>query len=297
MDHVTAMRVFRRVVELESFVGAARDLGLSKAAVSKNVAGLEAHLGVRLLERTTRRMRTTEAGLAYYQRCLRILAEIEEADLEAAQQSRVPKGLLRVSAPMSFGLLHLAPIIAGFLERYPEIEVDLDMNDRAVNLVEEGYDIAIRGGGTFADSSLVAQRIIPVGRVLCASPRYLAARGVPAVPQDLQAHACLVYSLSSSPRNWRLIGPEQSVSIAIKGPYSVNNSIALREAALAGAGIALLPAFVIGTELEDGRLVRLLEDWQPEEQALYALFPQRRYLAPKIRCFIEYLMERLRPVR
>lgn len=292
MDRLTAMRVYRRVVELGGFAAASRDLGISKAAASKNMAELEAHLGVRLLERTTRRLRVTAPGEAYYRRCLRILEEIEEADLEAAQQAVAPRGLLRVSAPMSFGLLHLSPLVGGFLAEHPEVEIDLVMNDRVVDLVEEGFDVAIRAGD-LADSSLIARRLAAVERVVCAAPAYLAARGTPATPQDLAGHACLVYSLSSSPRDWRFSGEDGLATVRVGGRYAVNSSIALRDAVLAGAGIALLPTFVVGPELRAGRLQPLLPGWTAAPQSLYAVHPDRRYVPPKVRAFIDHLVRRI----
>jgi DNA-binding transcriptional LysR family regulator len=288
MDRLTALRVYRRVVELGAFAAAARDLGLSKAAISKNVSELEAHLGVRLLERSTRRLRVTGPGDAYFRRVVRILDEIEEADLEASEQAAAPRGLLRVSAPMSFGLLRLSPLVASFLGAHPAVEIDLVLNDRAVDLLEENFDVAIRGGD-LADSSLVARRLTGLRRVLCAAPGYLAARGAPLRPADLAAHDCLVYSLSRAPRDWRFDGPNGAETVRVSGRYAVNSSIALRDAAEAGAGLALLPRFAAEEALAAGRLVAVMELWRAPDSALHALHPNRRYVPPKVRRFIDHL--------
>ena len=261
MDKFTAMRVFRRVVELEGFSVAARDLRLSNAAVSKNVAELESHLGVKLLTRTTRRMSVTEAGAAYYQRCVNILDEIDEAERAAAHLSAAPRGELKVSAPMSFGLLHLAPIIADFLEQFPDVSVDLVMNDRVVDLVDEGFDVAVRAGGPLPDSNLISRTLAPVQRVVCGTPDYFQKNGVPRVPDDLKHHHCLVYSLSSTPREWQFEGPGGTASVKITGRYQVNSSLALREGLIAGLGVTLIPTFIVGQEIRRGNLKAVLEDW------------------------------------
>ncbi|MGI9384954.1 MAG: LysR family transcriptional regulator [Methyloligellaceae bacterium] len=292
MDQLTAMRVFRRVVELQGFSAAARDLGLSNAAVSKNVSELEAHLGTRLLNRTTRRMSLTEPGQGYYQRCVRILEDIEDADLAMSQLQAAPRGTLRVSAPMSFGLLHLAPAIPAYLQRYSEVSVDLVMNDRVVDLVDEGFDVAIRIGSTLADSSMISRRLAPVHRVVCGAPGYFEDRGVPRTPDDLRDHHCLVYSLASSPRLWRFTGADGATAVEIAGRYQVNSSIALRDALMAGLGVTLIPTFIVGEELKRGTLRAVLTDWQAEPQARYAIYPHNRHLSPKVRSFVDFLVER-----
>jgi DNA-binding transcriptional LysR family regulator len=295
MDKFTAMRVFRRVVELEGFAVAARDLCLSNAAISKNIAELEAHLGVKLLARTTRRMSVTEAGTAYYGRCISILDEIDEAERAAAHLSAAPRGKLKVSAPMSFGLLHLAPIIPAFLEQYPEVSADLVMNDRTVDLVDEGFDVALRAGGPMSDSSLISRTLAPVLRVVCGTPDYFQKFGVPRVPDDLRNHHCLVYSLSSSPREWQFEGPNGTAGVKITGRYQVNSSLALKEGLMAGLGVTLIPTFIVGQEIRRGELRVVLQDWAPEPQALYAIFIHRQYITPKVRCFVDFLQQRFRP--
>ncbi len=296
MDQLVAMRTFRRVVERESFSAAARDLGLSNAAASKNVGELEARLGVRLLARTTRRMSVTEAGEAYYRRCVRILEEIDEAEREAASRAAEPRGTLRVSAPMSFGLAHVAPAIPDFLAAFTGVSVDLVMNDRYVDLVEEGFDVAVRAGGGLKDSSLIARRLAPLRRVVCGAPAYLAAHGTPRTPGELADHHCLVYSLARSPREWLFDGPQgQRVTVAVDGRYAVNSSLALQEALLAGLGLALVPTFVVADALRRGQLEPVLTDWQPEAQFIHAVHIHRRYVSPKVRSFIDFLVDRFGP--
>ena len=292
MDRLTAMGVFKRVVELSSFSAAARDLSLSNAAVSKNVSELEAHLGVRLLNRTTRRLSITEAGDAYYRRCVAVLEEIDAADREASTLAATPRGLLRVSAPMSLGLLHLAAAVPAFLRRYPDISVDLVLDDRVADLVHDGFDLALRGGAPLSDSSLACRRLAAIDRVVCAHPDYFAAHGTPAAPDDLTDHQCLIYSLSSTPRDWRFQGPGGETAVRVTGRFTANSSIALREALLDRLGIALIPTFVVGSDLKHGRLVPALPDWLPEDQSVYAVYPHRRFVSAKVRCFIDFLVER-----
>lgn len=295
MDKFTAMRVFQRVVELKGFSVAARDLSLSNAAISKNIAELEAHLGVKLLTRTTRRMSVTEAGAAYYGRCINILDEIDEAERAAAHLSAAPRGELKVSVPMSFGLLHLAPIIADFLEQFPEVGVDLVMNDRIVDLVDEGFDVAVRAGGLMPDSNLISRTLAPVQRVVCGAPEYFKKYGMPQVPEDLRNHHCLVYSLSSTPREWQFEGPNGTTGVKITGRYQVNSSLALKEGLVAGLGVTLIPTFIVGEDIRRGKLQVVLQDWAPEPQTLYVIYLHRQYITPKVRCFIDFLQERFKP--
>jgi len=295
MDKLTAMNVFKRVVDLGSFSAAARDLGFSNAAVSKNVSELEAYLGVRLLTRTTRRLSVTEAGQTYHNRCVAVLEEIDEAEQEAGQLSSKPRGVLKINAPMSFGLMHLSSAIPAFLQRYPDIAVDLVMNDRFVDLVEEGFDVALRVGGPLADSSLISRRITAIQRVVCGAPGYFDRYGAPETPEDLKDHQCLIYSLSSSPREWRFTGPAGERVIKVMGRFTANSSISLREALVAGLGLTLIPTFVVGKDLRDGRLNTVLEEWTPQPQAAYAVYVHRQYVPAKVRCFVDFLVEQFRP--
>jgi DNA-binding transcriptional LysR family regulator len=294
VDKLAAMHAFRRVIERGSFRAAARDLGRSNAAVSKQIGDLEAELGATLITRTTRRLALTEVGRAYYERCARILDDLTEAETAVASLQSAPRGLLRVNAPMSFGLLHLAPALPAYMERCPEVRVDLVMNDRTVDLVEEGFDVAVRGRTSLPDSSLIARRLAPVRRVLCAAPGYLKRHGHLERPEDLVRHRCLVYSLSSSPTEWTFAPRDRSepVTVRVVPYYTVNSSIALREALLAGSGVALIPTFVVGLDLKDGRLTALLSDFEIPLQSLYALYPSSRHLSPKVRSFVDFLVER-----
>jgi len=289
VDQFTAMKVFRRVVELEGFSAAARDLGLSNAAVSKNVSELEAELGVRLLTRTTRRSSVTEAGEAYYRRCVRVLEELDEARDEVAELANTPRGTLRITAPVSFGLTHLSPVIPAFLERYPSLKLDLVLNDRVVDLVDEGFDLALRGGGELSDSGLVVRKLAPIRRVVCSAPAYFESRPVPKQPSDLAEHECLIYSLSSSPRQWTFVHDGGELTVRVDGRYHVNSSIALKHAALAGLGLGLIPTYLVGPELRRGELVAVLPRFRPAPQSLYALHPHRQYVPHKTRSFIDFL--------
>ena len=296
MNQLTAIRVFKRVVELQGFSAAARDMGLSNAAVSKNIGELESHLGARLLNRTTRRMSTTEAGEAYFQRCVRILEELADADEAMGALQVAPRGTLRVNAPMSFGLLHLATAVPAFLAEYPEVSIDMTMNDRVVDIIDEGFDVAIRAGGPLADSSLISRRLAPVDRAVCGSPAYFERFGIPHTPDDLRDHQCLIYGLSSSPRLWRFTDTAGvPAEVEVDGRYQVNSSVALKQAMLAGIGMNLIPTFAISEELRSGTLKAVLADWRAESQTLYALYPHNRHLSPKVRCFIDFLVDRYGP--
>lgn len=295
MDKLTALRVFRRVVELSGFSAAAEDLGLSNAAVSKNVQELEAELGARLLNRTTRRVNPTEAGQLYYDRISAMLDELGDADAFVSDYSTSPRGTLKVNAPMSMGLARVVPVVSDFLVAYPEISVDLQMNDAVVDLIQNGFDIGIRGAGGLKDSSLVARKLGNISRSLCAAPTYI--ENAPALkqPEDLGAHECLIYSLSSSPDVWTFKKAERTVEITVSGRLKINNSIALKDAAIAGAGLALLPHFVCAEALADGRLKALLPDWRAARQAIYAVYPAHREHSQKLRVFLDFLADRLQP--
>lgn len=291
MDKLVAMTVFRRVVELNGFAAAARDLRLSNAAVSKLVQKLEQGLNARLLDRTTRRVAPTEAGHAYYERCVRILDDIDEAESAISHHAASPRGALRVNAPMSFGIRHLSPVLPAFLGRYPDIRLDLSLNDRFVDLVEEGFDVAIRIG-VLADSSLIARRIARCRTMLVASPDYLARRGQPRTPADLPGHDCLVYTYRSRERDWDFEGPEGSVSVRIDGSLRANNGDMLAQAAAAGIGIAAVPNFIVDELLRAGRVVPLLQDWEPRDVEINAVYPHSRLLSAKVRAFVDHLVER-----
>lgn len=294
-EHLGAMAVFARVVEAGSFSGAAAALGLSKSAVSKQVARLEDRLGVRLLNRTTRQLSLTEAGTAFYDHCRQLVADAEAAEAAVTHLASAPRGTLRVTAPMSFGQHHVAPALPAFLAAYPELSVDLQLNDRWVDVIEEGFDLAIRIG-QLPDSSLVARRLAPMRRVLCAAPSYLKARGRLHHPRDLAAHSCLIYSYLASGREWRFQGPDGLVRVQVSGPLEINNGDALLAATRAGAGIANLPSFIASADICAGRVENVLPQWRdPDAGAVQAVFPAGRNLSPKVRVFVDFLARQFGP--
>ncbi len=296
MDRLGNLEAFVRVVATGSFSEAARRLRTSKSLVSRQIAALEAELGARLFHRTTRSLSLTEEGRSYHDQVVRILAELEEADRSISQLRATPRGRLRVNAPMSFGFLHLAPAVPDFLARHSEVELDVTMNDRYVDLVEEGFDVAIRLG-RLADSSLVARRLAPMRRVVCASPYYLECHGTPATPEDLREHACLAYSLNTLVDEWRFVDAAgRPFSVEIKGPLRANNGDILRTAAIRDLGIASLPSFIIGNDLRVGALVSILEPFVVQDAGVYAVYPHSRHLSPKVRAFVDFLVERFGPV-
>lgn len=291
MDKLEAMRSFVGVVSHEGFSAAAREMGLSRSAVSKHVLDLEAALGVQLLNRTTRQVSPTEAGLVYYERARAILAELEAADITVSRQQDEPRGLLRLNAPMSFGTLHLGPALADFMANYPELQVQMTLNDRFVDPVAEGFDMTVRIA-ELSDSTLVARRIAPAHRVICATPEYLARRGTPQTPEDLRQHDCLHYGNLATGMQWKLTGEDGDHWVAVKARLCANNGEVLRAAALKGLGIALLPTFEVGMDLQEGRLAAVLDDFHAPPVNVYALYPPGRYLSAKVRLLIDFLVER-----
>jgi DNA-binding transcriptional LysR family regulator len=288
------MAAFVRVVEGRSFSMAARALGLTRSAVSRQIAGLEDRLGARLLNRTTRRLSVTEAGAVYYERCARILAEVEAAERAVMDLDEAPRGLLRVNAPMSFGLGHLGPALAEFAAAHPALKVELTLDDRVIDLVGEGYDMAIR----IADlppSALVARRLAVSRRILCAAPAYLARAGIPARPEELTRHACLSYTYLATGNDWRFRGPDGPITVRIDGAISANNGDVLRHMALAGLGIILAPTFIVGDDLRSGALVPLLSQWTEADTGIFAVYPHSRHLSPKVRAFVDFLAVRFSP--
>ncbi|MBS0325969.1 MAG: LysR family transcriptional regulator [Proteobacteria bacterium] len=288
------MRVFTAVVEAESFAGAADRLELSRGMATRYVAQLEAHLGVRLLNRTTRRLSLTEAGIDYYQRATQVLAMIDEAETSAAQNASVPRGTLRVTSSVIFGMRHLGAAIGAYLERHPQVQVDLSLNERVVDLVDEGFDLAIRVGAKI-DPGLVARRVAPVSVVACASPAYLAKHGKPESPEDLALHNCLVYPHPVHQGGWHFIRGGEVRRIAVCGTLRANNGEALVSAAIDGLGIVFEPTFLVYDALREKKLLRLLPEWTSEALWVFAVYPNRRFLAPKVRSFIDFLVERFGP--
>ena len=291
MDKLSSLRAFVKVVEHGSFSEAARALRLSRSAVSKHVIALEQELGVQLLVRTTRSAAPTENGRAYYERAVAILADLEEADLAVAQLHAEPRGLLRVNAPMSFGTLQLGPALVAFMEKYPELQIQLTLSDEQIDAVQEGFDVTLRIA-ELASSSLIARRLLGVPRVFCAAPAYIQQRGAPAHPKDLKTHDCLTYGFLATGNQWKLIGPDGEHLVAVPWKLCANNAEVLKQAAVAGRGIALLPAFIAGTALDDGTLVPVLDKYHAPEIALYAIYPPTRHLSSKVRLFIDFLVER-----
>jgi DNA-binding transcriptional LysR family regulator len=295
MDRLAMMEAFVRVAETHSFSEAARRMRTSKSLVSRQVAALETELGARLLNRTTRALTLTEVGHGYFQRASQILAEVADANLSVSQLQAAPRGRLRVDAPISFGVLHLIPAISGFLCRCPDVDIELSLNDRYIDLIDEGVDLAIRIG-RLADSSLVARKLATARRILCASPAYLAAFGTPATPSDLKGHRCLGYTNIASTREWLFHDRDgRPWPVDVEGRLRVNNGDALRAAALRGIGIVSLPSFIVGGDLQTGTLVSLLADYIPQDFAIHAVYPHSRHLSPKVRAFVDFLVEQIGP--
>lgn len=293
MDQLTALRVFRRVVDLGSFAEASRRLGLSPAAISKNIGELEAHLSARLLNRTTRRMSLTEAGAVYYEQVGRILDDLDEAGASIGARQGQPSGLLRVSAPLTLSLMGLSAAIPGFLERHPELSLDLNLDDRRVDVVREGYDLAIRGSDALEDSSLVARKLMVLDHVLCASPGYFERFGTPQVPGDLAAHNCVRFSLSDHSDAWTFRKAEQTERVEIKGRYRVASSLAVLDALRAGFGVSLIPRLYVREDLAAGRLQAVLGEWSPDETTVFAIYPSRRHMPAKVRVFLDFVATEL----
>jgi DNA-binding transcriptional LysR family regulator len=294
MEDLERMAIFARVVERKSFSGAARELGLSKSLVSKRVTQLERSVGARLLNRTTRNMSLTEAGALFYEHCARIVSELEEAKLAVGRLHSEPRGVLKISASVAFGTLHIAPALATFLTLHPQLTIDMAITDRFVDLAEEGYDVAVRIAKEPAPN-LVARRLAGVNRRICATPDYFARYGVPQTPQDLERHNCLTYTYFNPQDPWRLRGPEGDISVRTSGNLRLNDDEALSQAVLAGLGIALLPTFIIGKDLQDGKLCAVLSDYVPLERHIYAVYLPNRQLSAKVRAFIDYMLVRIGP--
>lgn len=293
-DSVQEMTIFARVVGAGSLSAAARELGLSPALVSRRLAALESRLGARLINRTTRSLHLTDDGATYYEACARVLADIEEADATVSAGRVEPRGTLRVALPASFGHQHIAPLIPRFAERYPQIQLALSLSDRTVNLIEEGFDLAVRIAH-LADSSLTARRLAPNRRVVCASPGYLARHGTPRTPDELARHNCL--TTTDFAMNWDYKGPDNKPgSVRVTGRYSCDNWEVLREWALAGLGIALKSTWDVHRLLVDGSLVEVCPGYTfHSDVAIYAVYPSRRFLPAKTRVFIDFLAESFGP--
>ncbi len=292
MDRFESMRAFTRVVDEKGFAAAARRMGLSRSVVNRAVIRLEHDLGTQLLRRSTRKVTPTEAGLAFYDRCVQILADLEEAVTAVTELQEAPTGNLRINAPMSFGTMHLSSVITEFMARHPAVHVELVLNDRFVDPIEEGFDLTLRAAEPATSTSLISRAIVTVKRVLCASPAYLDAAGEPGDPRDLKKHRCLHYGYLGSGSQWRLAGGGHDQTFAIRCVMWSNNGEILKHAAIADQGIALLPTFIVGEALQTGQLRTVLTDYQPPDIALSALYPRHRHLSAKVRLFVELLEER-----
>jgi DNA-binding transcriptional LysR family regulator len=291
MDRLEAMNAFAKVVAHGSYAEAARELGLTRSAVSKAVMELEQLLGARLLDRTTRRVSPTEAGRAYYERCLDIVAFVEEAELQVSRLHDEPRGVLKINGPMSFGALYLGPAIADFMAAYADLKVELTLNDRFIDPIEEGFDVTVRIA-TLADSSLIARKLAPARRVLVAAPEYLTRNGEPREPDDLLHHRCLNFGHTSTLQRWQLTHNGKSISVPITSALCSNNGDVLKVAALEGQGITELPTFLVGPDIKGGRLRVVMPDYPPTELGIYALYAPNRFLAAKSRLLIDFLVER-----
>jgi len=291
MDRFQAMRVFAQVVESGSFARAAERLDLSTSAASRHVAELEAHLQTRLLQRTTRRIGLTETGRNFYERCVQILAELDEAEREAAHEAAEPRGTVRLTTSVNFGMRQVTPAIAAFLARHPQVKFDVSLNDRIVDIVEEGFDLAIRIGVTGGEN-VVARKLGEARGVICASPDYLARNGTPTSPEDLARHNCLTYEYAMRDA-WAFRDRSgRSRTVRVAGNLHSNNGDLLAAAAAQGLGITLAPDFIVAQELTRGKLVPLLESFEVPAVSIYAVYPSRRFLPAKVRVFVEFLAER-----
>ena len=288
MDLFAAMKTFVAVVDGGSFAAAAARLDMSRAMASKQIQQLEEHLGTRLLNRTTRRLSLTETGREFHERSTQIMNDVDEAERIAGHMTRLPQGVLKITIPLTYGQHRLAAIISGYTQAYPQVQLDIALSDRKVDLIEDGLDLAIRIGA-MPQSDLIARKIGGVRSVVCAAPAYLARRGVPQTPADLSRHACLGYTLAASASDWRLEGPGGEAVVPVTGPIRADNGDMIRLTALGGAGIAFQPYFIVGDDIEAGRLVRLLPDWQSAELGVYAVYPSRKHLSAKVRTFVDFL--------
>lgn len=292
MNRFDNMDSFIRVVETGSISSAAERLGVAKSAVSRRLKELEQHLGVELFHRTTRRMNLTDSGRAFYHQSVRILEDLLEAELATSQAHCELKGRLKVAIPSSFGLMHMGPAINEFLQAHPQIEFDLDFNDREVDLIQEGFDLAIRIAN-LPDSSFIARRLASIKTVMCASPSYLETQGTPQTADELIEHQCLVYSLLHDFEHWYLSGGTGDVHKIKIHPYlKASTGEFLRDAAVDGKGIILVPSFIVYKEIECGVLVPILKDYKPPTLDAYAIYPQTRHLSKRVRAFVDFLVKR-----
>jgi len=292
MDKYQEMRVFTAVVDAASFVGAGDALNMSKAAVSRHVSDLEQRLGVRLMHRTTRKLSLTSEGEAFLARSREILASIEASEAELSTRSVTASGLLKISVPVSFGIRHLAPLWSEFLSAHPQVTLDVQLADRVIDLVDEGFDLAVRIA-RLPDSSLISRQLASTRLVLCAAPSYLQRRGTPAHPRELAQHDVMGYSLMAMGDQWQFTGPDGPVSAKVRPRMWTNNGDSCVAASLAGAGIQLQPTFLIDQELASGQLVEILPQFRSAELGIYAVYPSRKFVLPKVRVLVDFLASKL----
>ena len=294
MDKFASMEAFTQVVESGGFAAAARKMGVSRSTVNKLVINLEDELKVQLLQRSTRQVNPTPTGLAYYERCINILAEVAAAEGIVSQLQTEPKGILKINAPMSFGTLYLGKAIANFMVQYPDLQIQLTLNDRFIDPVAEGYDITIRIAQPDVSPSLVTEEIAPVARVLCAAPSYLEKHDVPSDPNELINHSCLHYGHIITGNQWLLSDHKKNYQITVKGALCSNNGEVLKDAAVQGLGIALLPTFIVQAELDSERLAIILPDYQPPMIHLCLVYPLNRHTNTKVKLFTQFFQERFK---
>ena len=292
MDKLESMRAFVAVVNCGGFAAAGREMGLSRSVVNKLVAQLEKDLGVQLLQRTTRRVSSTDTGRAYYERCVDILAEVKAAEQSVMQMQAEPKGTLRINAPMSFGTMHLAKAIAHFTQRYPDIQVQMTLSDRVIDLIEEGFDVTLRSSESKPEDALVSHAIAPICRILCAAPSYLKKHSPLTHPDDLKRHECLKYGHLATGSRWHLTDVDgHKYVVPIQCRVYANNGEVLRESAIAGVGIAHLPTFIIGNALKSGELVEVLPDYRPVPISAHLCYAANRHLSTKIQLLTAFLQD------
>lgn len=290
MDRLTAMHMFVRVVETGSFSAVAREMNSTQPTISKNIAELESWLGAKLLNRSTRSLRLTETGTDYYERCVAILQDVEEAEQVVGQLQTQARGTVRISAVVAFGRLHIVPRIGELLTQYPDLKLDIKLNDRVVDLVEEGIDVAIRMGN-LADSSLIARKLCSSPLVTVASPAYLKQHGTPHTPHDLKDHNYIVYSDAGSRAEPEFIDGKERVVVKVGGNLTTNNSEAMRMALLSGLGLSRAPRWLVGDAIADGNLVTVLDDFRPAPMDIYAVYSPGRHLPSRVRTVIDYFAE------
>lgn len=290
MDRFLEMKVFAAVVDAGSFTAGADVLGMSKAAVSRHVAELEERLGVRLLHRTTRRLSPTTEGEIFHARCRELLGNLDEAEAEISSRVGEATGLLKLNVPVTFGLMHLAPLWPAFMAQHPRLALDITLSDRVADLVEEGYDAAVRIA-QLGPSSLISRRLASTRMVVCASPDYLARRGEPVHPQDLLRHDVISYSLSASGENWSFSGPDGEVTVKVAPRVRTNSGDTCRAAALQHQGIILQPTFIVGQDLAQGTLREILPGYRSGELGIHAVYPSRKFVSPKLRLLIDFLVD------